>query len=176
MELLMIKKFPDRQIKNNIVDGVKFYEQDSYHDFRGHYYTVYDNLIDNKNHYVRDKISISRKDVLRGIHGDFETTKLITCVYGEVYSVIVDNRKDSKTYRDWFWNIFSHNNRNIIILPPGVGLSYLVLNDEASILYKWSYPNDYPDVEDQFTIKWDDPELNIYWPIDNPILQLRDKK
>ena len=112
----MNKKFTDRQIKNNIIDGVKFYEQDSYNDFRGHYYTIYDDTIDD----------VTRKNSLRGIHGDFETTKLITCVYGEVYSVIVDNRKDSDTYKDWFWSIFSHNNRNIMILPPGVGLSYLI--------------------------------------------------
>ena len=124
----MNKKFTDRQIKNNIIDGVKFYEQDSYNDFRGHYYTIYDDTIDDVTNYVRDKISISRKNSLRGIHGDFETTKLITCVYGEVYSVIVDNRKDSDTYKDWFWSIFSHNNRNIMILPPGVGLSYLTLS------------------------------------------------
>jgi len=172
----MNKKFTDRQIKNNVIDGVKFYEQDSYNDFRGHYYTVYDDSIDNVNNYVRDKISISRKDTLRGIHGDFETTKLISCVYGEVYSVIVDNRKNSDTYGDWFWGIFSHSNRNIMILPPGVGLSYLILSDEASILYKWSYPNEYPDIDKQFTLKWNDKNLNIHWPITNPILQPRDLK
>ncbi len=170
----MNKKYTDRQLKYNVIDGVKFYEQDSYHDFRGHYYTVYDKSIDSSNNYVRDKISISRKDTLRGIHGDFETTKLITCVYGEVYSVIVDNRKDSDTYNEWFWNIFSHTNRNIMILPPGVGLSYLILSEEATILYKWSYPNEYPDTDKQFTLKWNDEKLNIYWPIKNPLVQPRD--
>ena len=130
--------------------------------------------IDAVNTYVKDKISISRKDTLRGIHGDFETTKLITCVHGEVYSVIVDNRKNSDTYKEWFWNIFTHHNRNIMILPPGVGLSYLILSEEATILYKWSYPNEYPDIDKQFTLRWNDEELNIYWPIQNPVLQPRD--
>ena len=61
-----------------------------------------------------------------------------------------------------------------MILPPGVGLSYLTLSEEATILYKWSYPNEYPDIDKQFTLRWNDEELNIYWPIQNPLLQPRD--
>ena len=119
-------------------------------------------------------MSSSSKDVLRGIHGDFKTTKLVTCVHGEVYCVIVDNRKDSDTFAEWSWEILSLHNRNVLILPPGVGLSYLILSESANILYKWAYLGNYPDIDEQFTLKWDDPNLNIFWPIKEPILQPRD--
>ena len=74
----MNKKFTSRKIRDCNFEGVKFIEQDAYQDHRGYYYTIYDNTIDSKNNYVRDKISSSSKNVLRGIHGDYKTTKLIT--------------------------------------------------------------------------------------------------
>ena len=116
---LMNKKFTSRKIRDCNFEGVKFIEQDAYQDHRGYYYTIYDNTIDSKNNYVRDKISSSSKNVLRGIHGDYKTTKLITCVHGEVYCVIVDNREDSETFSEWSWEILSLHNRNILVLPPG---------------------------------------------------------
>ncbi len=61
------------------------------------------------------------------------------------------------------------------MLPPGFGNGFCVMSDQAIFHYKWAYPGKYPDVEDQFTLKWNDPNLNIEWPIDNPILQGRDK-
>ena len=156
----MNKKFTSRKIRDCNFDGVKFIEQDAYQDHRGYYYTVYDNTIDSKNNYVRDKISSSSKNVLR-IHGDYKTTKLITCVHGEVYCVIVDNREDSETFAEWSWEILSLHNRNILVLPPGVGLSYWISGESANILYKQSYDGDYPDIDEQFT-KWDDPILDIF--------------
>ena len=52
---------------------------------------------------------------------------------------------------------------------------HLILSDEATFYYKWSYDGEYPDVKDQFTLKWNDPKINIHWPILNPILSNRDK-
>ena len=130
------KKFTNRKIRDCNFEGVKFIEQDAYQDHRGYYYTVYDDTIDSKNNYVRDKISSSSKNVLRGIHGDYKTTKLITCVHGEVYCVIVDNREDSKTFAEWSWEILSLHNRNILVLPPGVFITITLLffADTRSIL------------------------------------------
>ena len=97
-----------------------------------------------------------------------------SCVHGEVYCVIVDNRKDSDTFIEWAWDILSLHNRKVLVLPPGVGLSYLVLSDSANIFYKWSYPGGYPDIDEQFSLKWNDSDLQIFWPIKEPILQPRD--
>lgn len=169
----MIKKFTDKKIINGVFDGVKFKQPSAYQDYRGYYYTIND-AEDNDVEYVKDKLSTSSKNVLRGIHGDYKSTKLVTCVHGEVYCVIVDNREESKTYMDWAWIMLSLHNRNTLVLPPGVGLSYLITSDGANILYKWAYPGGYPDVDDQFTLKWNDKSLNIFWPIKEPILQPRD--
>lgn len=122
-----------------------------------------------------DKVSTSRRNVLRGIHGDYKSTKLITCLYGEMYFVVVDNRPDSSTYRQWDWTILSGKNRKMVLLPPGFGNGFLVLSEDSVFHYKWSYEGDYPDVNDQFTVKWNDPIINIDWPSQNPILQLRDR-
>ena len=70
--------------------------------------------------------------------------------------------------------LLSHHNKNNITLPPGIGLSYLVISSEASMLYKLSYSGNYSDVNNQFTIPWNSNKLNIYWPIKTPIIQERD--
>ena len=158
------------------IDGVKIFEPDVFTDFRGDLWTTWKKdefpLDLDFNH---DKVSTSRKDVLRGIHGDFESFKLITCLYGQMFFILVDNRKDSKTYLQWNSMILDDRKRKLVLIPPGVGNAFLVLSDYSIFSYKWSYNGEYPDVEDQFTIKWNDKRLNINWPIVNPILQKRDR-
>ena len=158
------------------IDGVKIFEPDVFTDFRGDLWTTWKKdefpLDLDFNH---DKVSTSRKDVLRGIHGDFKSFKLITCLYGQMFFILVDNRKDSKTYLQWNSMILDDRKRKMVLVPPGVGNAFLVLSEHSVFSYKWSYPGKYPDVKDQFTIKWNDERLNIDWPIDNPILQRRDR-
>ena len=72
------------------------------------------------------------------------------------------------------WNILWNASGANITLPPGVGLSYLVISNEASILYKLSYKEKYSDINNQFTIPWNSEKLNIYWPTKTPIIQERD--
>jgi dTDP-4-dehydrorhamnose 3,5-epimerase len=155
-----------------IFPEVKVFEPTSFEDFRGELYTLFkqeeSNLIFN-----HDKVSISRKNVLRGLHGDSKAWKLITCLYGEVYLVIVDNRPESENYLRWDSIILTHKNKKSVLVPPMFANGHLVLSNEATFFYKWSYPGEYPDVKDQFSLKWDN--LNIYWPINNPILSQRDK-
>ena len=164
--------YTTRQITDKSFSGLRLLNPDCYHDFRGYYWTIHKDEDAKFNH---DKLTVSKKDVLRGIHGDFSTTKMITCVYGEVYVVLVDKRRGSRTFNEWRWLMLSHLNRKGLIIPPGIGLSYLVVSEEASVLYKLSYEGEYQDVDDQFTFKWDDPDIGIDWPINNPILQKRDK-
>ena len=169
-----MKKYTELQIKNNCFEGLKYYQPTCYHDFRGYYWTVYNNKQDNEV-YNHDKITVSRKNTLRGIHGDAVTTKLITCVYGEVYCVVVDNRKDSYTYLKWDHIILSDKNKKMVLLPPGFGNSFCVLSEYSIFMYKWSYKGKYPDVNKQFSLKWNDRKIGINWPISNPILSDRDK-
>ena len=158
------------------IDGVKIFEPDIFTDFRGDLWTTWkkDEFSINLD-FNHDKVSTSRKDVLRGIHGDFKSWKLITCLYGQMFFILVDNRKDSKTYLQWNSMILDDRKRKLVLIPPGVGNGFLVLSDYSIFSYKWSYSGKYPDVVDQFIIKWNDKRLNIDWPIANPILQHRDR-
>ena len=166
----------DKLGSRKIKDGVQYFAPDVYTDFRGDLWTLWkkgESSFDmNFNH---DKVSTSRKDVIRGIHGDSKSYKLITCLYGEIYFVTVDNRKNSPTYGQWDWEMLSDKNRTQVLLSPGVGNGFCVMSDTCVFHYKWCYSGAYPDVEDQFTIKWNDPNIGIVWPISNPILQKRDR-
>ena len=154
---------------------VKILESDGFADFRGDIFTTYKKKefpydVD----FVHDKYSTSRKGVLRGLHGDFETTKLVSCLYGEMYFVVVDCRPDSPTYLEWDWLIFDDRGRKQVLMPPGFANGFYVLSDSALFSYKLSYPNDYVDVGGQFTLRWDDPRIGIHWPSSSPILSQRD--
>ncbi len=127
-----------------------------------------------------EEIKTFTPDVFTDYRGELWTTwkkewKLVTCLYGELYFVVVDNRKDSMTYLEWDCAILNDKNRKLVLIPPGFGNSFCVLSDYSIFMYKWSYKGKYPDVKDQFTLKWNDPKIGINWPIDNPILQSRDK-
>lgn len=154
---------------------VKIFKPDSFEDFRGELFTIfkygdYSNMLFN-----HDKVSISRKNVLRGMHGDSKAHKLVTCLSGEVLLVVIDNRKESPNYLKWDSIILSEKNRIQVLIPPMFANGHLVLSQSATFFYKWSYEGNYPDVDEQFTIKWDDPKVGIFWPINNPILAERDK-
>jgi dTDP-4-dehydrorhamnose 3,5-epimerase len=157
-----------------IFPEIKILQPDSFEDYRGELYTVF-NQDEHKLVFNHDKVAVSRQHVLRGIHGDAKATKLITCLSGEIYLVVVDNRPESPTYLKWDSVILSETNRKQVLVPPGFGNGHLVLSESATFFYKWSYEGEYPDVKDQFSINWRDPKVNIHWPIDNPILSERDK-
>jgi len=154
-----------------IFPEVKIFQPDSFEDFRGELYTLFKqeehDLIFN-----HDKVSVSRKHVLRGMHGDSKSWKWITCLAGEVMLVVVDNRPESENYLKWDSIILTAKNKKSVLVPPMFANGHLVLSDEATFFYKWSYPGEYPDIKDQFTLKWD--SLGIHWPISNPILSKRD--
>ena len=157
-----------------MINDVVIREQDAFTDYRGDLWTLWkDNDFDlDFNH---DKVSTSRKHVLRGIHGDNKSWKLITCLYGDIYFVMVDNRESSDTFMKWESMTLNDRNKKQVLLPPGVGNGFLVMSEYSVFHYKWSYDGEYPDVDQQFTIKWNDSIVGVEWPIDNPILSRRDK-
>tara|TARA_R110000744_G_scaffold4356_4_gene15777 strand:+ start:1108 stop:1593 length:486 start_codon:yes stop_codon:yes gene_type:complete len=156
---------------------IKIFNHDVYHDYRGELWTIWkqDEYPEINLKFNHDKISTSKKHVLRGLHGDYKSWKMVECLYGELYFVLVDNRPESTNYGKWEWMMLSDKKRQSVLIPPGFANGFLVMSEYSIFHYKWSYPGEYPDVEDQFTIKWDDPILDIDWPIDSPILQKRDK-
>mgnify|MGYP001183146108 FL=1 len=157
-------------------DVVQIIQPASFEDYRGEIWTTWKK---DEWHYDiefnHDKVSTSRKNVIRGMHGDTKSWKLATCLYGEIYYVVVDYRQDSPTYLQWDWIILSQHNKKMVLVPPNFVNGFCVLSDHMILHYKWAYDGSYPDVEDQFTLKWNDSKIGIDWPIDNPILSKRDR-
>ena len=153
---------------------VKGFTPDPYTDYRGTMWTHWENSMDTPQSKI-SKFTRSRKNVLRGLHGDTETWKHITCVYGAFYQVVVDYREDSPNYLQWDSFVLDDKNMKSVLVPPGFINGHLCLSDECIFHYPQSYPNDYVDWQDQLSVKWNDPMLKIDWPIDNPILSERDK-
>lgn len=122
--------------------------------------------------FIQDDISVSSRHVLRGIHGDSKTWKLISCLYGKFYLVVVNWVKDSAQFGKWESFVLSDSNRLQVLVPPGFGNGHLVLSDLAIFHYKQSTQYDRAS---QFTLLWNDPRLNIWWPVKNPILSRRDE-
>ena len=160
-----------------MINDVIIRNPDVHTDYRGDLWTLWrhTDLEWGELSFNHDKVSTSRKNVLRGIHGDNKSWKLITCLYGDIYFVMVDNRESSDTFMKWESITLNDRNRKQVLLPPGVGNGFLVMSEHSVFHYKWSYDGDYPDVDQQFTIKWDDPIVDVKWPIDNPILSNREK-
>lgn len=162
-------------VEKTKLDGVLLIKPECFEDFRGSYIETYNQeLYVNKGiavKFVQDDISISTKHVLRGIHGDADTWKLISCIYGRFYFVVVNCDEHSPNFGQWQSFILSGENHHQVLVPPKHGNAHLVLSDETVFHYKQST---YYHPDGQFTYKWDDPRLNIWWPISNPILSQRD--
>lgn len=114
----------------------------------------------------RDNVSVSHRRVLRGIHGAHRTTKLVSCLVGNAYVVVVSPDRSAVDYL-----ILSDRNRLRLLVPAGCGLAYYALTD---VVYSYKQSTDFGE-DEEFTWKWNDPELAINWPDSNPILSERDK-
>jgi len=124
--------------------------------------------------FVQDNHSRSASRVLRGLH--FQKTKpqgkLVRVVRGEVYDVALDIRKGSPTFGEWEGVILSEDNKKQFWVPPGFAHGFVVLSDTADFEYKCT---DYYDPSDEGSILWSDPDLDISWPIANPVLSAKDQ-
>ncbi|HLQ37330.1 MAG TPA: dTDP-4-dehydrorhamnose 3,5-epimerase family protein [Planctomycetota bacterium] len=158
------------------LDGVKLIVPEAFTDHRGAYVELYDT---DKYRaacagitFVQDDISVSKQHVLRGVHGDFVTTKLVSVLHGEGYALLADNRRDSPTFHRWQAFTLTGGNRWQLLIPPGIGNSVLALSD---IVY-WYKQDTHFVAGRQFTLRWDDPEWGFAWPIADPILSARDQR
>ncbi len=127
--------------------------------------------------FVQDNHSKSTKNVLRGLHfqkDPFAQGKLVRCIKGEIFDVAIDIRKNSPTFRKWVSIKLSEENKLMLWIPIGFAHGFLTLSDEAEIIYKVT-DNEYAP-EYEATIKWDDPEIGINWPLEGePILSDKDR-
>jgi dTDP-4-dehydrorhamnose 3,5-epimerase len=161
------------------IAGVYIFTPPICEDLRGNIWTSFlkdkvEHLLPNNLYFKHDKFSTSKKNVLRGIHGDTKSWKLVTCVFGEVQQVVVDLRKGSPTYLKW-QDFIINSNKQLILIPPYMGNAYYVCSEQAVYHYKLAYDGDYIDADEQFSMKWNDEKININWLSNSPILSSRDK-
>ena len=162
-------------IEKTTLKDVRLIKRNKFEDYRGTFIETY-NIQEYKDNgieleFVRDSVSTSSQHVLRGIHYDDKTWKLIQCMYGKIYFVVVDMRQESDQYIKWQSFILSDQNRHQVLVPPFHGNGHLVLSDHCTFHYKMT---EYYDPGNEKTLKWDDPKAKIHWPISNPILSEKD--
>ena len=125
--------------------------------------------------FVQDNHSRSIKNVLRGLHYQIRQPqgKLIRVIVGEVFDVAVDLRKSSPTFGKWAGAVLSAENFNMLWIPPGFAHGFLVLSDIAEFVYK---ATDFYAPQYERSIRWDDPQIHIDWPLQGqtPILSTKD--
>jgi dTDP-4-dehydrorhamnose 3,5-epimerase len=164
------------EVSQTELAGVLLIKPTVFEDFRGEYIETYNEVlyrdkgIDVK--FIQDDISVSGRNVLRGIHGDDQTWKLISCLYGKFYLVVVNCDGGSDDFGRWQSFVLSDKNRLQVLVPPKYGNAHLVLTEQTIFHYKQST---YYDRSRQFTYKWDDPRFHIWWPVRNPIVSQRDE-
>lgn len=123
--------------------------------------------------FVQDNHSLSVKDVLRGLHYQIQQPqgKLIRVVRGEVFDVGVDLRRHSPTFGKWFGTLLSAENQRSMYLPPGFAHGFCAHSDASEVTYKCT---DLYAPQFERTLLWNDPEIGIPWPVQNPILAEKD--
>ena len=163
------------EVYNTKLPGVRLIKPYVFEDHRGTYIETYNEAEYRRQGvdvtFIQDDISTSSQHVLRGIHGDDVTWKLVSCLHGKFYLVVVNCDKDSPSFHQWEGFTLSTLNHLQVLIPPKHGNGHLVLSELAIFHYK---QNTYYNLAGQFTILWNDPKLNIKWPIDNPITSERD--
>ena len=125
-------------------------------------------------HFVQDNESRSQKNVLRGLHYQIKQTqgKLVRVLSGNIYDVVVDLRRSSRTFGKWVGVELSFENHKMLWVPRGFAHGFLVLSDSAVVAYK---TDDFWAPEWERSILWNDPDIGIAWPLTGePILSPKD--
>ena len=127
-----------------------------------------------KKKFIFDCLSFSKKNTLRGLHlqKKKKQAKIITVAQGKILDVDVDLRKKSKTYGKYFSIEISHDSNFSLFIPEGFAHGFMCLSKTCLVYYKCT---NYRDQKSEITLKWNDKDLNIRWPIKKPILSKKDQ-
>ncbi|OPX34443.1 MAG: dTDP-4-dehydrorhamnose 3,5-epimerase [Desulfobacteraceae bacterium 4484_190.1] len=164
-----------------VIHDVLIIEPQVFGDERGFFFESYnrrsfEEMTGVKTPFVQDNHSRSGKNVLRGLHYQIRQPqgKLVRAIAGEVFDVAVDIRRSMPTFGRWICERLSADNKRMLWVPPGFAHGFLVLSEYAEIQYKTT---DYYAPEHERSILWNDPDLNILWPLQGqPILAEKDMK
>ena len=123
--------------------------------------------------FVQDNVSLSRRGILRGLHFQNPAAqgKLVFVLQGEVFDVAVDIRRGSPTFGRWHGLNLSDENKRQFFIPPGFAHGFAVLSETALFAYKCT---EFYNPQHELAVAWDDPEIGIRWPVENPQLSEKD--
>jgi len=168
-------------IKEREIKGVFEIQLEPHEDKRGFFMRVYDDKIFGEygihRNWVQENHSLSiEKGVIRGMHFQFpphSETKLVRVISGKLYDVFIDLRKGSRTFGKWDSITLSAENKKMIYIPRGFAHGFCTLTKNTEILYQM---DNYYAPDNAGIIRWNDPDLGIDWPVNDPILSERDSK
>ncbi len=155
------------------INGVKIFKSTIYEDSRGSFNEVYKKKILSKKELIFHCTSCSKKNVLRGLHLQIKNpqAKFLTILKGSIFDVVVDLRKNSKTFGKYFSVILNKNTYTSIYIPEGFAHGFYGLDKENIVYYGCSK---YREKNYEIGILWNDKDLQIKWPTKNPILSKKD--
>jgi len=170
----------DPKFKELEIPGIIEISPKVFSDQRGFFVEVYKQEEFRKHGFNRPFVQVnhskSTKGVLRGLHYQIDPMaqgKLITVVDGEIFDVAVDIRDGSPTYGNWAGMNLNAEKKNMLYIPEGFAHGFCVLSDTAQVIY---YCTEVYSPEHERGIKWDDPKIDIKWPVNNPTISERDNK
>jgi len=164
---------------NTGIEGLFEIETHVFEDSRGYFFESYNKEVFHrlgiKADFVQDNQSLSHAGVLRGLHFQappFAQGKLVRVITGAVLDVVVDIRKSSPTYGHWHAVELTEENKKLFWIPPGFAHGFATLRDNTIFSYKCT---DVYNKASEGCVLWNDPQLNIHWNVENPILSEKDK-
>ena len=161
------------KLENLKIKGLKLIKSKIYKDNRGFLREVCKNKLLNVS-FIFDVMSYSKKNVLRGLHIQTQKSqaKIITVTHGKILDVVVDLRKNSKTFGKYFSIVISQKSEFSFYIPQGFAHGFLCLSKECTVSYRCSQ---YRHKKSEKTLSWDDKDVGVKWPIKKPILSAKDK-
>lgn len=166
------------EFKNLQIPDIKLITPKINEDNRGSFLEIYNKDSFSKftnQDFVLDCFSTSIKNVIRGLHyqlSPHQQAKFVTVIKGRIFDVVVDIRPESETFGKFLTTIIDDEKKQILFIPEGFAHGFCALGEENILLYKLSKTYSF---ENSFGIIWNDPKLNIPWPVDNPLLSNGDK-
>ncbi|HPM43277.1 MAG: dTDP-4-dehydrorhamnose 3,5-epimerase [Spirochaetota bacterium] len=161
------------------IEGLILVEPVAFHDERGFFLESFKEsefaAAGITERFVQDNHSLSARNVIRGLHYQKEPSaqgKLVRVIKGRAWDVAVDLRPGSLSFGKWLGMELSEENRLMLYIPPGFAHGFAALSDEVHLLYKCT--REYDPALDA-GIRWDDPDLAVKWPVENPILSSKDR-
>ncbi|MEX0719521.1 MAG: dTDP-4-dehydrorhamnose 3,5-epimerase [Balneolaceae bacterium] len=161
------------------IPDVKLFEPKVYEDDRGYFYESYRESVLKETgiveHFVQDNVSKSYQNTIRGLHYQIKNpqAKLVQCLRGSILDVAVDLRQNSQTFGQFAAINLSDKNKRMLFIPKGFAHGFSVFSDEAVVSYKCS---DYYNANGERGLRWDDPDIQIPWDVERPILSEKDRK